>query len=89
MTLRTRGRCANAEVLAACGELGMSTRLSLARLRLLGPVLVHGPEALLRLRDYLAARGRGWPSLIVSDLDLVRLHWGEGSLGAGGAAISA
>ena len=54
----TRDRCANADVLAACGKLGMSTRLSLARLRLLDPVLLHGPEALLRLCDYLAARGR-------------------------------
>ena len=35
----TRDRCANAAVLAACGKLGMSVRLSLARLRLLGPVL--------------------------------------------------
>ena len=57
----TRDRCANAEVVAACGKLGVSTRLSLARLRLLDPVLVHGPQALLRLCDYLAARGRGWP----------------------------
>ena len=40
----------------------MSTRLSLARLRLLGPVLLHGPQALLRLCDYLVARDRGWPS---------------------------
>ena len=85
----TRDRCASAEVLAACGKLGMSTRLSLARLRLLGPVLLHGPRALLRLCDYLAARGRGWPSLTVGDLDLVHLHWGgaEGSLGAGVAAL--
>ena len=65
----TRDRCASAEVLAACGKLGMSTRLSLARLKLLGPVLLHGPQALLKLRDYLAARDRGWPSLIVGDLD--------------------
>ena len=88
----TRDRCANAEVRIGglwCGKLGMSTRLALARLRLLGPVLLHGPEALLRLCDYLAARGRGWPSLIVGDLDLVHLHWGEGSLGAGAAAIFA
>ena len=85
----TKDRCANAEVLAACGRLGMSLRLSLARLRLLGPVLLHGPRALLRLCDYLAARGRGWPSLIVSDLDLVHFHRGEGSLGTGAAAISA
>ena len=75
-------------VCIACGKLGMSTRLSLARLRLLGPVLLHGPQAPLRLCDYLAARGRGWPSLIVGDLDLVHLHWGEGSLGVGAAAIS-
>ena len=85
----TKDRCANAEVLAACGRLGMSTRLSLARLRLLGPVLLHGPLALLRLCDYFAARGRGWPSLIVCDLDLVHLHWGEGSLGTGAAAVPA
>ena len=69
MILGTRDRCASAEVLAACGKLGMSTRLSLARLKLLGPVLLHGPQALLKLRDYLAARDRGWPSLIVGDLD--------------------
>ena len=37
----TRDRCASAGVLAACGKLGMSTRLSVARLRLLGPVLLH------------------------------------------------
>ena len=85
----TRDRCANAEVLAACAKLGMCTRLSLARLRLLDPVLLHGLQALLRLCDYLAARDRGWPSLNVGDLGLVHLHWGEGSLGAGAAAMSA
>ena len=67
----TRDRCANAEVVAACGKLGVSTRLSLARLRLLDPVLVHGPQALLRLCDYLAARGRGWPIAWL----LVTLTW--------------
>ena len=67
----------------------MATRLSLARLRLLGPVLMHGLRALLRLFDYLVARDRGWPSLIVGDLDLVHLRWGEGSLGAGVAALPA
>ena len=85
----TRDRCASAEVLAACGKLGMSTRLSLARLQLLGPVLLHGPQALLRQCDYLAACDRGWPSLIVGDLDSVRLHWGEGSSGAGAATLPA
>ena len=85
----TEDSCANAEVLSACGKLGMSTRLSLAGLRLLGPVPLHGPQALPRLCDYFAARDRGWPSLIVGDLDLVHLHWGEGSLGVGAAAMSA
>ena len=85
----TRDRCANAEVLAACGKLGMSTRLSLARLRLLGPVFTHGPQAFLRLCDYFAARDRGWPSLTDGDLDLVHLRWGEVSLGSGAAALSA
>ena len=85
----TKDRCASAEVLAACGKLGMSTRLSLACLKLLGPVLLHGPQALLRLCDFLVARDRGWPSLIVGDLDLVHLHLGEGSLGAGAAAMPA
>ena len=87
---RTRDRIASAEaVLAACGKLGVSTRLSLARLWLLGTVLLNGPQALLRLYDYLAARNRGWPSLTVGDLDSVHLHWGEGSLGAGVAALPA
>ena len=85
----TRDRSASAEVLAACGKLCMATRLSLARLRLLGPVLTHGPQALLRLCDYLVARSRGWPSWIVGDLDLVHFHWGEGSLGAGVAVLPA
>ena len=48
----TRDRSASAEVLAACGQLGMVTRLSLARLRLLGPVALHGPQAIHRLFDY-------------------------------------
>ena len=78
--LGTRDRCASAEVLAACGKLGMSTRLSPARLQLLGPVLLHGPQALLRLCDYLAARDRGWPCLIVGDPDLVHFHCMGGGL---------
>lgn len=60
-----RDRHAGAEVLAACGKLGMAARLSLARLRLLTPVVQHGLQALLKLFDYvlyLAARGRGWPA---------------------------
>ena len=85
----TKDRHAGAEVLAACGKLGMATRLSLARLKLLIPVVQHGPQALLRRFDYLAARGRGRPALIVGDLDLVHLHWGEGSLGAGDSALPA
>ena len=83
----TKDRRAGAEVLAACGELGMATRLSLARLRLLIPVVQHGPEAFVRLFDYLAARGRGWPALPVGDFDLLHLHWGAGSLGAGESAL--
>ena len=85
----TRDRSASDEVLAACGKLGMTTRLALARLRLLGPVVLHGPQAIHRLFGYLVARDCGWPSLIVGDLDLVHLHWGEGSLGAGVAALPA
>ena len=85
----TRDRSASAEVLAACGKLGMVTRLSLARLRLLGPVVQHGPQAIHRLFDYLVARGCGWPALIVGDLDLVHLNRGEGLLGAGVAALPA
>ena len=76
-------RRASAEVLAACGKLGMVTLLALARLRLLVPVVQHGPQALLRLFDYLAARGSGWPASIV------HLHWGEGSLGTGVSALPA
>ena len=72
----TRGRHVGADVLAACGKLGMAARLSFARLRLLIPVVQHGPQSLLRLFDYLAARGGGWPALVVGDLDLVHLHWG-------------
>ena len=72
----TRDRSASDEVLAACGKLGMATRLSLARLRLLGPVVLHGPQVIHRLFDYLVARDCGWPGLIVGDLDLVPLHWG-------------
>ena len=60
----TRDRSASDEVLAACGKLGMATRLSLARLRLLGPVLLHGPQAIHRLFDCLVARNCWWPSLI-------------------------
>ena len=85
----TRDRRASAEVLAACGKLGMVTRLTLARLRLLAPVVQHGPQAFHRLFDYLAARGSGWPALIVGDFDLVHLHWGGGSLGSGVAALPA
>ena len=85
----TRDRSASDEVLAACGKLGMATRLSLARLRLLGPVVLHGPQAIHRLFGYLVARGCGWPSLIVGGLGLVHRHWGEGSLGAGVAALPA
>ena len=65
----TKDRSASDEVLAACGKLGMATRLALARLRLLGPVLQHGPRALLALFDYvplgprprLAGLGTGGP----------------------------
>ena len=85
----TRDRHASAEVLAASGKLGMVTRLALARLRLLVPVVQHGPQALHRLFDYLVARGTGWPALVVGDLDLVHIDWGEGSLGAGVAALPA
>ena len=85
----TKDRSASDEVLAACGKLGMATRLALARLRLLGPVLLHGPQAIPVLFDYLLARNCGWPSLVVADPDLVHLHWGEGSLGTGAAALSA
>ena len=84
----TKDRSASDEVLAACGKLGMSTRLALARLRLLGPVLLHGPRAVLVLFDYLLMRGRGWPSLVVADLELVHLHWGVGSCGTGASALS-
>ena len=72
----TKDRSASDEVLAACGKLGMATRLALARLRLLGPVLLHGPRAVHVLFDNLLARNCGWPSLVVLDLDLVHLHWG-------------
>ncbi len=65
----TRGRHVGADVLAACGKLGMAARLSFARLRLLIPVVQHGPQSLLRLFDYLVARGSGWPALVVGDLD--------------------
>ena len=85
----TRDRRARSEVLAACGKLGMVTRLALAHLRLLGPVAQRGPQALQRLFGYLVACGCGWPALIVGGLDLVHLHWGEGSLGAGVAALPA
>ena len=78
----TKDRSASDEVLAACGkQLGMATRLALARLRLLGPVLLHGPQAIHRLFDYLLASNCGWPNLIAVDLDLVHLRWGEGSFG--------
>ena len=85
----TKGRSASDEVLAACCKLGMATRLALARLRLLGPVLVHGPQAILVLFDYLLARNCGWPSLVLAGLDFVHLHWGEGSHGTGVPALSA
>ena len=84
----TRDRSASDEVLAACGKLDMATRLALARLRLLGPVLLHGPRATLALFDYLLARDGGWPSLVLADLDLVHLHWEEGSYGTGVPALS-
>ena len=84
----TKDRSASDEVFAACGKLGMTTRLALARLRLLGPVLLHGPKAVLVLFDYLLMRGRGWPSLVVPDLELVHQHWGEGSCGTGVSALS-
>ena len=76
-------------MLAACGKLGVATRLSLARLRLLGPVVLHGPQAIHTLFDYFVARDCGWRGLVVGDLDLVHLHWGENSLGAGVAALPA
>ena len=85
----TRDRSASAEVLAACGKLGTVTPLSLARLRLLGPVVLHGPQAIHRLFGYLVALACGWPALIVGDFDLVHLHWGEGSLCAVVAALPA
>ena len=85
----TKGRHVGADVLAACGKLGMLERLSFARLRLLVPVVQHGPRSLLRLLDYLAARGCGWPALIVGDLELVHAHWGADSLGAGAGALPA
>ena len=89
----TRDRSATYVVLGcwrhACGKLGMVTRLSLARLRLLGPVVLHGPQAIHRLFDYFVARDCGWPGWIVGDFGLVHLHWGEGSLGAGVAALPA
>ena len=47
----TKDRSACDEVFAACGKLGMATRLAMARLRLLGPVLLHGPRATLVLFD--------------------------------------
>ena len=87
-----------------CHSVGAWDRLSKGQLDRMQATLVRGCRcamsmphrdptkdrcrALLRLCDYLAARGRGWPSLIVSDPDLVHLHWGEGSLGTGAAAIS-
>ena len=67
----------------------MVTRLALARLRLFVQVVHHGPEAFHRLFGYFVARGSVWPALVVGDLDLVHLHWGEGSLGAGVAALPA
>ena len=84
-----KDRSASDGVLAACGKLGMATRLALASLRLLGPVLLHGPQAIHALFDYLLARTCGWPNLVVLGLDLVHLHWGEGSFGTGVAALSA
>ena len=56
----TKDRHSEAEVLAVSRRLDMPSRLALARLRLLRSVLVHGPAALLRLLDYLAARSDGW-----------------------------
>ena len=74
----TRDRHAGAEVLASAGRFGMSMRLSVARLRLLTTVVLHGPRALLLLFDYLAARGCGWPQLLREDLALVHKHRGGG-----------
>ena len=66
----TKDRSASDEVFAVCGKLGVTACVALARLRLLGPVLLHGPRAILVLFDYLLMRGSGWPSLVVADLDL-------------------
>ena len=81
----TRDRRASAEVLAACGKLGMVTRLALARLRLLAPVVQHGLQALHRLFDYVPCCAWQWvASLGCGGLRPSAFALGRGLVGHGG-----
>ena len=89
-----KDRRVSAEVLAACGKPGMVTRLTFVRLRLLAPVVQHGPQALHSLFDYVPCRAWQWvakPRLWGASTWCISIGVmdSDGSLGSGVAALPA